>query len=76
MKYTKNIGIKLKLLGFDFSYEHEDEEIKYEVWGKGSIEVTVDHTNREISTIINEMHEELNIKSLDQLEQLSKLINQ
>lgn len=62
-------------MDFDFSYEHEDEEIKYEVWGKGSIEVTVDHTNREISTIINEMHEDLNIKSLAQLAQLDNLIN-
>lgn len=76
MKYTKNIGIKLKLLGFDFHDEPKEKEINYDVWVKDNLGVAVDHTNKiiEVEVIMND--KPLNIKSLEQLKQLDKLINQ
>lgn len=49
--YTKNIPNKLKLIGFNFKYDQSidpdsDPDLKYEVWTKGEIEVTIDHTER------------------------------
>lgn len=76
MKYTKNIGIKLKLLGFEFHDEPKENEINYDVWVKNNLGITVDHTNKNIEVEIIMNDKPLNIKSIGQLKQLDKLINQ
>lgn len=43
MKYTRNIGNKLKLKGFNLIGKIKTEEESYEVWENGVIEVTVEH---------------------------------
>lgn len=76
MKYTKNIGIKLLLMGFEYRGGHKHEGIEYDIYKKGIIEVEVDHYNKRVKTEIIMNDKPLKIKSLDQLKKLDKLINQ
>lgn len=76
MKYTKNIGIKLKLLGFEHCVTgYSGDDVTKEVWVKGSIVVAVKHRDKIVHTNIKNT-DKANIKSIDQLKQLDKLINQ
>lgn len=76
MKYTKNIGIKLKLLGFEHCATGTiGGVVTQDVWVKGIIVVVVRHRDKEVYTNIKST-DKVNIKSLDQLKQLDKLINQ
>lgn len=76
MKYTKNIGIKLRLLGFEFDRGHRSEGREFDIYENGIIEVKADHYNKLVTVEINAEYNKVNIKSIEQLEQLSKLINQ
>lgn len=76
MKYTKNIGIKLKLLGFEHcATGYSGDDVTQEVWVKESIVVAVKHRDKIVHVHIKNT-DKANIKSIDQLKQLDKLINQ
>lgn len=74
MKYTKNVGNKLLNRGFKFLYNHTDEEINYDVYSLGFIEVIVDHTNKVIVVNMSVDDEELKPTSLIHLDKLIKLL--
>lgn len=71
MKYTKNIGNKLLLMGFFLNIEEKDTH--RQIWTKGIVDVEVVHENKSTSVHVGGV---ANIKSIDQLKQLDKLINQ
>lgn len=83
MKYTKNIGNKLKLIGFklildsnNLPPESDDDNFHYEIWGKGHIEVTVEHSpGRVVMVDLIGYKDNLNIKSLDNLQVLDRFLN-
>lgn len=75
MKYTKNLRNKLILAGFGFDYEHKDAEIHYEVFKCAEIEITVDHTNRQVGVDLLNPDEALKgIESIEDLNTLHRLI--
>ena len=77
IKYTRNIVNKLKLLGFEFCYEQDpsdDPDIKYEVWSKGEIEVTIDHAEKYISVALVDW-EDIAVNTLYELRDLDRMIN-
>jgi len=58
MKYTKNIGLKLRAMGFEFYSSNgpeDDANLIYEVYRKGVLEVTVEHSPGKI--VIVEFHQ-------------------
>jgi hypothetical protein len=80
MKYTKNFPLKLAALGFAFAYDNiggeDDPELFYQVYRKGIVEVTVAHNEQKIIVGLNtdEDLDELDIKSLEDLDTLTKLL--
>lgn len=79
MKYTKNFHLKLAGLGFEFSYDNKDNndepELSYEVWKKGNLEVTIEHSpGRTIQTNILD-HEDINVANLEELKLIDKILN-
>jgi hypothetical protein len=88
MKYTKNTPLKLKLIGFDFAYRHQqkedrknnESELHYEVWkkkiGSLSIDVTICHTDRKVIVWLESDNpvEFQGIKSPSDIQVLEKLV--
>lgn len=78
MNYTKNTPLKLKALGFEFSYSHEKtgkENLHYEVWKKGVINVTIEHVPGKNVLIDITETAVVDCKSLEDLCLLDKMIN-
>lgn len=80
MNYTKNTPLKLKALGFEFFYSHEEtetetENLHYEVWKKGVIDVAIEHVpGKKVLIDITET-DGVDCKSLEDLCLLDKMIN-
>jgi len=78
MRYSKNIGLKLKNLGFEFKYSIPIEETdnKFDVYGFREIEVNVNNETRKIDFELNfkEFTPLFGVKNLNDLIQLKKLI--
>jgi hypothetical protein len=78
MRYTKNIGLKLKNLGFEFKYSIPIEETnnKFDVYGFKHIEVNVNNETRKIDFELNitEFTPLFGVKNLNDLIQLKKLM--
>lgn len=81
MKYTKNIGNKLKILGFDFvgnndAFKNDAENLSYEVWRKGNIDVTIEHSPGKVVYVeVPELGVYPVCQSLKDLRLLDKMIN-
>lgn len=82
MKYTKNIGNKLKLIGFEMVLDSNDIPFgvddggHYEIWASGPIEVTVEHSPGKVVQVeITEGRDQLNCKSLEDLKALDRIVN-
>lgn len=79
MKYTKNIGLKLRALGFEFLYDNsnhgDDPDLQYEVYFKGKIEVTVEHSPGKVVIIDIESKDNVNCATLARLKTLDTIIN-
>lgn len=75
MKYTRNITNKLKLLGFEYNYESDDENLLFEVWSKGALEVSINHTIKIINISVPEPVDMVKCTSLDHLKILDKMLN-
>lgn len=80
MKYTKNIGNKLKLMGFSYVGNNDDckddETLSYEVWRKGEIDVTVEHSpKKKVYVEIPELEINPFCHSLEDLRLLDRMIN-
>ena len=78
MRYTKNIGLKLKNLGFEFKYSIPIEETnnKFDVYGFKNIEVNVNNETRKIDFELNitEFTPLFGVKNFNDLIQLKKLM--
>lgn len=74
MQYTKNFGNKLLNRGFKFKYNHADAEINYDVYENGCIDITVDHTNKEIVVDLLVDSETIELSSFSHLESLISLL--
>lgn len=88
MKYQRNIALKLREMGFEFSSSIEQPENKakhesalhYEVWRKQlgtiSIDITIDHTSKKIVIILEpEDYAELSgLNSINDLILLERLV--
>jgi hypothetical protein len=88
MRYTKNIGLRLRENGFKYdsgckqkeSKELLQSELDYEVWKKKlnvhELEITVDHIAKKVSILLDpcEVVHLNNVKSFEDLEKLKKLI--
>jgi hypothetical protein len=78
MRYTKNIGLKLKNLGFEFKYSIPIEETNntFDVYGFKHIEVNVNNETRKIDFELNikEFTPLLGVKNLNDLIQFKKLM--
>lgn len=79
MKYTQNFHLKLAALGFEFSYDHKNDEetpvLYYEVWKKGIIEVTIEHSpGRTIQANIID-HEDIDVANMKELTLIDKILN-
>lgn len=81
--YTKNIGNKLQLLGFTLTLDSKeipegdiDSDLHYEVWTKGAIEVTVEHSPGEFVQVdIVDFVENVRLSSLEKLASLDQVVN-
>lgn len=82
MKYTKNITNKLKQLDFVLELDSNhlppeacDDNLHYEIWRKGVVEVTVEHSPGklvQVDLVANDCS--LNIKTIEELDTLTKLL--
>lgn len=61
-------------MGFAHDYNFKDKDIEYDVYKKGPIDLTICHTSKTVNILIS-MDDEIQIKSLNQLQQLTKIIN-
>jgi len=80
MKYTKNITNKLKLLGFNFDYNNDgngdDTNLRYEVWRKGIIDVTIEHSpDPRVIFMLSECDRDLKIRNINELSLIDKILN-
>lgn len=81
--YTKNIGNELQLLGFTLTLDSKeipegdiDSDLHYEVWTKGAIEVTVEHSPGKLVQVdIVDFVEKVRINSLARLVSLDQAVN-
>lgn len=78
MMYTKNIGLKLRNMGFEFHSSNgpeDDANLNYEVYRKGGLEVTVEHSPGKIVFVDIEATENINVASFAQLALLDRIVN-
>ena len=80
MKYSKNITSELKSLGFFFIYdnskESDDEDLKYEVWKNGCIEITIEHSpSQKVIVDLMTTDNPIKIASRKELELITKIVN-
>lgn len=79
MKYARNIGLKLSAMGFEFHSSNgpEDEaNLIYEVYRKGVLEVTVEHSHGKIVIVDISSTDNIKPATLNQLAMLDKIVNQ
>lgn len=79
MKYTKNIGLKLRAMGFEFYSSNgpeDDANLIYEVYRKGVLEVTVEHSPGKIVIVDISSTDNIKPATLNQLAMLDRIVNQ
>lgn len=79
MKYTKNIGLKLRAMGFELHSSNgpeDDAELIYEVYRKGVLEVTVEHSPGKVVIVDITSTDNVKPATLNQLALLDRIINQ
>ncbi len=79
MKYTKNIGLKLRAMGFKLHSSNgpeDDANLIYEVYRKGVLEVTVEHSPGKIVIVDISSTDNIKPATLNQLAMLDKIVNQ
>lgn len=74
MEFTRNIGLKLQNLGFEFFYANNEENCDYIVYSKGNIEVTVDYITEQATVSISEPLEDTDL-TWNELRILDKIYN-
>lgn len=78
MKYTKNLGLKLRNQGFEFQSSVKNKEVNYEDWKKNDIEVTVDHAMQQTQISFDKGFEGdilvRGVRSMTELKMLHRLI--
>lgn len=79
MDYTRNAPLKLRAIGFEFSYSHKsiksNAPLHYEVWKKGIIDVTIEHIpGKKVIIDITEIYG-VKCNSIEQLVLLDEMIN-
>lgn len=77
MKYTRNIPLKLKLMGFYLADEVKDEECHYEDWRKAPLMVCVDHTMKTVIVELDQGYQgrKVNVKTIKELESITEILN-
>jgi len=81
MKYTRSMGVKLLNMGFKMELNSEDipgddDILQYEIYAKGLIEVTVEHSPGKVIVVdLPGYTDNLKINSLDELKLLDRMIN-
>jgi hypothetical protein len=75
MRYTKNIGLKLKNLGFEFNYSMDlkETDLTIDVYTFEGIDVDINNQEKTIDFGINEDGSYLKIKGVKTLGDLVKL---
>lgn len=80
MEYTQNLPLKLKNMGFILDFHSdwlpdENEELNYECWKKGILDVTVDHLVKSVKVDILEGFDGAKCKTIEKLIMLDEMLN-
>jgi len=77
VKYSSNFAELIKHDGFEFSYRQQTEELNYEVYRKGLIEITICHMEKTITTSISQGVEDLGEMKLSyaDVKHLDRILN-
>jgi len=77
VKYSPNFAELIKHDGFEFSYRQQTEELNYEVYRKGLIEITICHNEKIITTSVSADVQDLGEMSLSyaDVKHLDRILN-
>lgn len=74
MDYSEQLPEQLTERGFVFAYNHTDEDISYDVYSTPHLQVTLDHTNKEVVINITLDDETVNIQSISHFDKVVSVI--
>lgn len=74
MEYTRNLPLKLNLMGFIHQVTYGNRRTGKEIWQKGSIRTTVHHGEKSVTIDVYPEYD-VNCKTIEQLKTLDQIIN-